>query len=201
MRTILMTCGLGLAVIATQMAAQDTVAVPVAEAAAVEAPKKKKGFLGKIKSIAGDKTVQSVAKMAACTMVPGGQYVAGAIDAASSAADGDAAGTASGAAGAATGTNCFGGMGGGAPGGATSAFTAASTQLGGAAAAAMAGQFDGGTPDAAGDPDGSQFVMTEKQEKQLIKQMKKAGLTEEQARQQLEVYKQQMAAAGTTASE
>jgi hypothetical protein len=127
--------------------------------------------------------------------------VAGAIDAAASAADGNAAGAAAGAAGAATGTNCFGGMGGGAPGGATSAFTAASTQMGGAAAAAMASQFDGATPDAAGDPDASLFVMTEKQEKQWIKQMKKAGLTEEQARQQLEVYKGQMASSGTAADQ
>lgn len=201
MRTTLLTCGLGLAVIATPVVAQDTVAIPTAEAAPVEAPKKKKGLLGKIKSIAGDKTVQSVAKMAACTMVPGGQYVAGAIDAASNAADGNAAGAASGAAGAATGTNCFGGMGGGAPGGATSGFTAASAQLGGAAAAAMAGQFAGDSPDAAAQTDGSQFVLTEKQEKQLIKQMKKAGLTEEQARQQLAVYKQQMASPSATADE
>jgi hypothetical protein len=195
-----MTCGLGLVVITAPVAAQDTVAASAADATPVEAPKKKKSLFGKIKSIAADKTVQSVAKMAACTMVPGGQYVAGAIDAASSAADGNAAGAASGAAGAATGSNCFGGMG-AAPGGTTSAFTAASAQLGGAAAAAMASQFNGAAPDAAVETDGSQFVLTEKQEKQLIKQMKKAGMTEEQAREQLAVYRQQMASPGASADE
>jgi hypothetical protein len=63
--------------------------------------------------------VQSVAKTAACTMVPGGQVIAGAIDAAGS---NTANGAAAGAAGAAAGTSCMTGfapgMGaGGVPGG------------------------------------------------------------------------------------
>jgi hypothetical protein len=60
--------------------------------------------------------VQSVVKTAACTMVPGGQYVAGAIDAAAS------KNAATGASAAATGSSCMPGLGGmgmtpGVPGG------------------------------------------------------------------------------------
>ena len=53
-------------------------------ATAPESGKKKKGggLFGKVKGVAKNKVVQSVVKIAACTMVPGGQYVAGAIDAA-----------------------------------------------------------------------------------------------------------------------
>lgn len=183
------------------LAAQDTTAAPSAEAAPVEAPKKKKGLFGKIKDIAKDKTVQSVAKVAACTMVPGGQYVAGAIDAASSASDGNAAGAASGAAGAAAGSSCFGGMPGAAPGGpaglGTSAAAAGVNLAATAAADAMSSRFGGAEPGAEPGPgtEGGQFVLTEKQEKQMLKQMKKAGLSDEQARQQLELYKQQMSSA------
>ncbi len=70
--------------------------------------KKKKGggLFGKVKGVAKNKVVQQIAKTAACTMLPGGQVVAGAIDAA---ANKDAVGA---AAGAATGTTCMPGMGG-----------------------------------------------------------------------------------------
>jgi hypothetical protein len=68
--------------------------------------KKGGGLLGKVKGVAKNKVVQQVAKTAACTMLPGGQVVAGAIDAA---ANKDAVGA---AAGAATGTTCMPGMGG-----------------------------------------------------------------------------------------
>ena len=68
--------------------------------------KKGGGLVGKVKSVAKNKVVQQVAKTAACTMLPGGQVVAGAIDAA---ANKDAVGA---AAGAATGTTCMPGMGG-----------------------------------------------------------------------------------------
>ena len=64
------------------------------------------GLVGKVKGVAKNKVVQQVAKTAACTMLPGGQVVAGAIDAA---ANKDAVGA---AAGAATGTTCMPGMGG-----------------------------------------------------------------------------------------
>ncbi|HEY7503704.1 MAG TPA: hypothetical protein VH700_06340 [Gemmatimonadales bacterium] len=73
---------------------------------AVGQVKKKKGggLFGKAKSFAGSKGFQQAAKTMACTMVPGGQVVAGAIDAAASKDLGDAA---AGAAGAASGQGCM----------------------------------------------------------------------------------------------
>jgi hypothetical protein len=79
--------------------------------AADTAPKKKGGLFGKAKGLMKSKVVQTVAKTAACTMVPGGQVLAGAIDAAGSR---NAEEAAAGTAGAASGTSCMPGM--GAPG-------------------------------------------------------------------------------------
>jgi hypothetical protein len=72
-------------------------------------PKGKGGLWGKAKKLAKNKVVQTVAKTAACTMVPGGQAIAGAIDAAAANSAGEAA---QGAAHAATGSSCMPGMGG-----------------------------------------------------------------------------------------
>jgi hypothetical protein len=82
---------------------------PADPAPADSTPHKKKGLFGKAKSVMSNKIVKTVAKTAACTMVPGGQAIAGAIDAASSQSAGEAA---SGAASAATGTACMPGLGG-----------------------------------------------------------------------------------------
>jgi hypothetical protein len=52
--------------------------------AAVSAPdtaKHKHGMFGKLKAVAQNKTVQSIAKTAVCTAVPGGSMVVGAVDA------------------------------------------------------------------------------------------------------------------------
>jgi hypothetical protein len=49
----------------------------------ISVPKKKGGLFGKMKGLAQNKVVRAVAKTAACTMIPGGQMVAGAIDGAS----------------------------------------------------------------------------------------------------------------------
>ena len=38
-------------------------------------------MFGKLKGLAHNKTARSIAKVAACTALPGGQYVVGAIDA------------------------------------------------------------------------------------------------------------------------
>jgi hypothetical protein len=70
--------------------------------------KKKGGLLHKVGHVAESKVVQTVAKTAACTMVPGGQVIAGAIDAAGNK---NASGAATGAAQAATGTACSNTMG------------------------------------------------------------------------------------------
>ncbi len=79
-------------------------AAPPADSTPQDTAKKKGGLFGKAKKFVGDKTVQQVAKTVACNMVPGGQAIAGAIDAASSESVGDAA---KGAAGAATGQTCM----------------------------------------------------------------------------------------------
>src|SRR3954468_6597005 len=42
---------------------------------------KKKGMFGKVKGLAKSKLVNTVAKVALCTAVPGGQVIAGALDA------------------------------------------------------------------------------------------------------------------------
>jgi hypothetical protein len=87
----------------------DPDSVAPAPDSAEQGKKKGGGLFGKAKKLAGNKAVQQVAKTMACTMVPGGQVVAGAIDAASSEDVGEAA---AGAAGAAVGQTCMpGGMG------------------------------------------------------------------------------------------
>jgi hypothetical protein len=100
------------------IAAQSGAAAPAvgnatSDDAAQSAPKKKKrgGLFGKVKGLAKNKVVKTVAKTAACTMIPGGQLIAGAIDGAS--AKDAAKGAAKDAAlGAATGNNtCIPGMG------------------------------------------------------------------------------------------
>ena len=85
----------------------DVAVTPADSAPADSTPVKKGGGLfGKVKGMAKNKVVQQVAKTAACTMLPGGQIVASAIDAAG---DKGAVGAATGAA---TGTSCMPGMGG-----------------------------------------------------------------------------------------
>jgi len=51
-------------------------------AAVAPAAQKKKGLFGKVKGLARNKVVKTVAKTALCTAVPGGQVIAGALDAA-----------------------------------------------------------------------------------------------------------------------
>ena len=77
---------------------------------------KKGGMFGKLKGLAHNKTAQSIAKVAACTALPGGQYVVGALDAKQQAAKNAVAGAATSAVGAATGTSCMPGMSGAAMG-------------------------------------------------------------------------------------
>ncbi len=103
------------------------------------AKKKGGGMFGKVKGLAKNKIVRQVAKTAACTMVPGGQVIAGAIDAASSEG---VAGAAQGAAGAATGSSC--GLPGMGPANAAGAATGDAQAMQAAQAAAMAGGMGAG---------------------------------------------------------
>jgi len=109
--------------------------------------KKHGGLFGKAKSLAGNKVVKSVAKVAACTMVPGGQAIAGAIDASDAKNAGAAA---QGATAAATGTACMPGMVAGA--GVTNAAAMA------AAESARPGAAQGMMPYGAGTPTAEQMA-------------------------------------------
>ena len=120
--------------------------------------KKHGGLFGKAKSLASSKVVKSVAKVAACTMVPGGQVIAGAIDAS------DAKNTG----GAASGTSCMPGMGAGMAGAGMSGAGMTGAALAGAGmanAAAMAaaasprpGAVQGMMPYGAGMPSAEQMA-------------------------------------------
>jgi len=71
----------GPAPVETAAAPPATAAQPPDSSASTAAPEQKKkhhGLFGKVKDVAGNKVVQSVAKTAACTMVPGGAGAAGA---------------------------------------------------------------------------------------------------------------------------
>ncbi|MGH7635290.1 MAG: hypothetical protein ACRENC_16255, partial [Gemmatimonadaceae bacterium] len=55
--------------------------VPTPVVAVADTAPKKHGMFGKLKSVAQNKTVQSIAKTAVCTAVPGGSMVVSAVDA------------------------------------------------------------------------------------------------------------------------
>lgn len=76
-------------------------------AAPADTAHKKHGFFGKLKSVAQNKTVQTIAKAAACQALPGGQYVMAAADAAKA--------KTSIASGVANSQSCIPGMGGASP--------------------------------------------------------------------------------------
>jgi len=64
------------------IAAMPTAATPAAAAPADTSAPKHHGMFGKLKSVAQNKTVQNVAKVAACQALPGGQYMVAAAEAA-----------------------------------------------------------------------------------------------------------------------
>ena len=180
--------------IAQPAAAQDSAAADpsAASTATAEPAPKKKGMFGKLKGIAGNKTVQSIAKVAACTMVPGGQFVAAGIDAASNP---NAGGIAAAVAGGATGSSCamggIGGAGAGVPGpglasmGGVNASTVATVATATAATAALFTSPGGGNqPDASG-------TLSAKDEKKMRATLKKQGMTEDQVDATIAGYRQQ----------
>lgn len=89
--------------LAAPVAAQDTAVTPATDS--VAPTHKHGGLFGKAKALAGNKVVRTVVKVAACNVVPGGQLIAGAVDAASSTSAGGAAQS---MAGAASGGTCAG---------------------------------------------------------------------------------------------
>jgi hypothetical protein len=142
-------------------------------------PRGKGGLLGKAKKLAKNKVVQTVAKTAACTMVPGGQAIAGAIDAAAAKNAGEAA---QGAASAATGSSCMPGMGGAGMAGTGLAGAGMPGEgMAGMAGAGMAGAASavGGGPLSAmaggGMPAGGSMSTAQMQQMQLMQQMQVPG--------------------------
>lgn len=153
------------------------VADTIAAAVAPTVKKKKGGLFGKVKGLAKNKIVKTVAKAALCTVVPGGQVVAGALDAAKAKDAAGAAGVAGAAlSGGGGGGSCMPGMAGmaastGAAGGVGAAGVGA---LGaGASAAALPGQPSTGMPG---------MAMSPEQMKQMQEQYSKMGMDTAQLR-------------------
>lgn len=134
---------------------------------AAAAPTKKKGLFGKVKGVAKNKIVKTVAKAALCTAVPGGQLIAGALDAAETKNVAGAATTVA----TGGGSSCMPGMAGMAarPSAGPAGIGAAGL---GAIGAAVSG---GGLP---GQPSTGMpgMAMSPEQMKQLMEQYRKAGM-------------------------
>ncbi len=144
----------------------DSTATAVAPAA-----KKKKGLFGKVKGLAKNKIVKTVAKAALCTAVPGGSMIVGALDAAETKNVAGAASTI-----ATGGGSCMPGMAGmaGPTGGGAAGIGAAGIGAAGVGAlgAAVTGAGLPGQP-STGMPG---MAMSPEQMKQLLEQYRKAGM-------------------------
>lgn len=147
----------------------DSTAGAVAPAVKV---KKKGGLFGKVKGLAKNKVVKTVAKVALCTAVPGGSMIAGALDAAETK---NVAGAASAAAGG--GSSCMPGMAGmaGTPSPAAAGVSAAGV---GALGASVTGVGVPGQP-STGVPG---MAMSAEQLKQMQQQYGKMGMDTAQLR-------------------
>lgn len=154
------------------------VADTIAATAAAVVKKKKGGMFGKFKGLAKNKVVKTVAKTALCTVVPGGQVVAGALDAAETKNVAGAAGTAGAALSGGGGGGCMPGMPGmaaptGAAAGGIGAAGVGALGAAGASAAAMPGQPSTGMPG---------MAMSPEQLKQMQEQYGKMGMDSTQLR-------------------
>ena len=158
--------------------------------AAVAPPaQEKKGMFGKVKGLAKNKIVKTIGKAALCTVVPGGQVIAGALDAAETKDVAGAAVTA-----ATGGGSCMPGMAGmagaAAPaagiGGAVGAFGA------GISGAAVPGQPSAGMP---------AMAMSPEQLKQMQEQYGKMGMDTAQLRAMQQMMSGMPGAAAPAASE
>ena len=149
----------------------------IAATAAAVVKKKKGGMFGKFKGLAKNKVVKTVAKTALCTVVPGGQVVAGALDAAETKNVAGAAGAAGAALSGGGGGGCMPGMPGmAAPTGPAAGGVGAAGvgALGAAAsAAALPGQPSTGMPG---------MAMSPEQLKQMQEQYGKMGMDTAQLR-------------------
>jgi hypothetical protein len=158
-------------------------------AATVPAAKKKGGLFGKVKGVAKNKVVKTVAKAALCTAVPGGSMIAGALDAA------ETKNVAGAAANAATGgSSCMPGMAGMA-GQANPAAAGIGAAGAGALGAAVPGVALPGQPSAAMPG----MAISPEQMKQLMEQYRKAGMDPAQIQMMQQMMASQAAAAAAAA--
>lgn len=163
--------------------------------AAATAPtaKKKGGLFGKVKSVAKNKVVKTVAKAALCTAVPGGSMIAGALDAAQTKNVAGAAATA-----ATGGSSCMpgmAGMAGQASPAAAGIGAAGAGTLGAVGAGALGAAVSGvGLP---GQPSSAMpgMAMSPEQMKQLMEQYRKAGMDPAQIQMMQQMMASQAAAA------
>ena len=153
----------------------NTVSQVIDSTAGAVAPvvKKKGGLFGKVKGLAKNKVVKTVAKVALCTAVPGGSMIAGALDAAEKK---DVVGAAAGAATGGGGGSCMPGMAGMA--GTPSPAAAVSAAGVGALGASVTGVGVPGQP-STGVPG---MAMSAEQLKQMQEQYGKMGMDTAQLR-------------------
>ena len=153
------------------------VADTIAAAAAAVVKKKKGGMFGKFKGLAKNKVVKTVGKTALCTVVPGGQLVAGALDAAETKNVAGAAGAAGAAVSGGGGGGCMPGMPGmaeaAAPAGGGIGAAGVGALGAGASAVALPGQPSTGMPG---------MAMSPEQMKQMQEQYGKMGMDTAQLR-------------------
>ena len=154
-------------------------------AAAVPAAKKKGGLFGKVKGLAKNKVVKTVAKAALCTAVPGGSMIAGALDAAETKNVAGAAATA-----VTGGSSCMPGM-----AGMAGQANPGAAGIGAAGAGALGAAVSGvGLP---GQPSTAMpgMAMSPEQMKQLMEQYRKAGMDPAQIQMMQQMMASQTAAA------
>ena len=154
-------------------------------AGAVPAEKKKGGLFGKVKGLAKNKVVKTVAKTALCTAVPGGSMIAGALDAAETKNVAGAAATA-----ATGGSSCMSGM-----AGMAGHANPGAAGIGAAGAGALGAAVSGvGLP---GQPSTAMpgMAMSPEQMKQLMEQYRKAGMDPAQIQMMQQMMASQAAAA------
>jgi outer membrane protein OmpA-like peptidoglycan-associated protein len=179
---------------ATAVAAQDTVQ---------PAPKKKGGLFGKMKGLAKSKVVNTVAKAALCTAVPGGSMIASAVEAKKAKGVKEAAGAAANLAGGASG-GCMPGMG-------LAGKAGAAANVAGVAGAGVPGVGLPGLPTtglssaalSAGQMNGMQGMtaasITPEQLKQMEEQYRKMGMKPDQIKaMEIQIQAMQQSTGGPT---
>ena len=169
---------------------EDAVGDSLPAAVAPPAKEKKKGMFGKVKGLAKNKIVKTIGKAALCTVVPGGQVIAGALDAAETKDVAGAAVTA-----ATGGGSCMPGMAG------TAGAAAPAAGIGGAAAGALGAGISGAAVPGQPSTGMPAMAMSPEQLKQMQEQYGKMGMDTAQLRAMQQMMSGMPGAAAPAASE